>query len=61
MEFPNRVVIQIKRSESGCYMYAVKASNGSFTVIVERNISTGLGGEFLIANIHVPYSLVVYV
>ena len=45
VEFPDRVVIQIKLSGSECYVYSVKASNGTFSVIVEGNINTGSGGK----------------
>ena len=46
MEFPDRVVVQIKLSGSDCYMYSVKASNGTFSVIVEGNINTAPEGKF---------------
>ena len=53
MEFPDRVTIQIKLSGSDCYVYSIKASNGTFSVIMEGNINTGSGGKYL-ANIQVP-------
>ena len=46
MEFPDRVTVPIELSGSDCYMYLVKATNGTFTVTVERNINTGPRGKF---------------
>ena len=45
-EFPDRVVIHnIKSNGSDCY--AVRASNNTYTVIVEGSFNTGSGRGFL--------------
>ena len=46
MEFPDQIVIQIEPNGSDCSMYAVKASNDTYAIIVEGSFNTGSGGEF---------------
>ena len=56
MEFPNQVVIKIESSGSDCYMYVVKATNGTFTVIVKGNFNIESRGKFECLPNFIPYS-----